>query len=284
MTPAQPLGPLAQAHAGEPFLRDIQAAGRAWQIECQWLGAPHPGSPCLVFLHEGLGSVSMWRDFPARLCAALGCAGLIYSRPGYGRSTPRASDEHWGTDFMHRQADELLPALLQALGLDGKRQSLWLLGHSDGASIALLYAARADAALAGCMVLAPHLFVEDICITSIEAARLDYQTTDLRMRLARHHAAADSAFYGWSDVWTSAEFRRWSIEDRMLRIACPVLAIQGLGDAYGTLEQIHRLARLAPQVQTLELADCGHSPHRDQPQAVIAAAHAFMALPRATPG
>lgn len=235
-------------------------------------GAAGADAPLVVFLHEGLGSLSMWRDFPARLCAAVGACGLVYSRPGYGRSTPRPPDERWGPDFMHRQAHEVLPALLQALGV---RQPPWLFGHSDGGSIALLHAARQP--VAGVVVLAPHILVEDLSVASIARARLAYTTADLRERLARHHDDPDSAFWGWNDAWLSPDFRDWSIGEELGGITAPLLAIQGLDDGYGTLEQIRGIARRVPQARLLELADCGHSPHRDQPGRVIEAVRRFMA-------
>jgi pimeloyl-ACP methyl ester carboxylesterase len=247
--------------------------GRTLEIEYEWVGLPGPGVPLLVFLHEGLGSVAMWRDFPQRLCEAVGARGLVYSRPGYGRSTPRPPDERWQTNFMHLQAHEVLPRLLAQLGVT---QKPWLFGHSDGGTIALLYAAAFSPALAGAIVLAPHIFVEDVSVESITAARQAYQATDLRSRLARYHADPDSAFYGWNDAWLSAEFREWSIADEIATIRCPLLAVQGVDDEYGTLEQVRRIARTVPHTQLLELEGCGHSPHKDRPEEVIAAVRRFM--------
>lgn len=248
---------------------DIEWRGRRVSIEHQWVG--EGGAPLIVFLHEGLGSLAMWRDFPARLCAAVGARGLVYSRPGYGRSTPRAPEEFWDLDFMHRQAHEVLPALLAALRVEAP---LWLFGHSDGGSIALLHAARFP--VAGAVVLAPHILVEDLSVASIEQARIAYETTDLKQRLAKYHDDPDSAFYGWNRIWLHPPFRQWRIEDEIESIACPLLAIQGVDDEYGTLEQIRGIARRLPQTQLLELADCRHSPHRDQPEAVIAAVRRCM--------
>lgn len=256
---------------------DVDWAGRTVRIEHQWLRPERRERPLMVFLHEGLGSVSMWRDFPARLCEALDLRGLVYSRPGYGRSTPRAATEAWGLDFMHRQAHELLPALLRALGVDVQAEPPWLFGHSDGASIALLHAARFPATVAGAVVLAPHILVEDLSVASIAKAREAYRATDLRERLRRHHDDPDSAFHGWNDVWLRPDFRHWSIESELAAITCPLLAVQGLDDEYGTLEQIRGIARRVPQTRLLELPACGHSPHRDQPAAVIAATGALLA-------
>ncbi len=258
-------------------LVDIDWRGRSIRIEYGWIAGERADRPLMVFLHEGLGSVSMWRDFPHRLCDAIGCRGLVWSRPGYGRSTPRQPAEFWEVDFMHRQADEVLPALLDQLGIDSQQQPPWLFGHSDGGSIALLHAARFPQRVAGAVVLAPHIMVEDLSVDSIAKARTAYLETDLRERLSRHHDNPDSAFWGWNDIWLNSEFRRWSIEDEITSIVCPLLAVQGLDDEYGTLEQIRGIARRVPQTRLLELADCGHSPHRDQPDALIDAVKSFVA-------
>ncbi|MCX7257594.1 MAG: alpha/beta hydrolase [Polaromonas sp.] len=255
---------------------EIDWAGRPVRIEHQWLNRDKAGAPLIVFLHEGLGSLSMWRDFPQRLCAAAGCRGLVYSRPGYGSSTPRAAAEAWDLDFMHRQAQQVLPAFLQAVGVDAATDPLWLLGHSDGGSIALLYAASFPQQLSGAIVLAPHILVEDLSVSSIAKTRTAYLTTDLRQRLARHHDDPDSAFWGWNDIWLRPDFKHWSIEEEIAAIACPLLAVQGLDDEYGTLEQIRGIARRLAQTRLLELPDCGHSPHRDQPERLITAITAFI--------
>ncbi len=256
---------------------DIEWGGRMVRIEHAWLNPHLTSAPLVVFLHEGLGSVGMWKTFPAQFCDALRCRGLVYSRPGYGRSTPRASDETWQPNFMHRQACEVLPQLLQALGVNTSREPPWLFGHSDGASIALLHAAHFPLQVAGLVALAPHTLVEDCTVASIEVARTAYLQSDLRQRLARYHDDPDSAFWGWCEVWLSAGFRDWTIQAEVARITCPVLAVQGLNDEYGTLEQIHSIARALPLARLLELPDCGHSAHRDQPQAVIAAVQQMMA-------
>jgi pimeloyl-ACP methyl ester carboxylesterase len=255
---------------------EIAPSGQPLRIEYQWVGSAAAGAPVLVFLHEGLGSVAMWRDFPARLCEAAGVRGLVYSRPGYGRSTPRPAAERWTPRFMHSQAHEVLPALLRALDVDPAREPLWLFGHSDGGSIALLYAAAFPQALRGAIVLAPHIFVEDVSVTSIEQARDAYLETDLKQRLARYHEDVDSAFWGWNDIWLDPAFRAWNIEADIATIRCPLLAVQGVDDEYGTLEQIRGIARIVPQARLLELAACGHSPHKEQPQAVIEAAARFL--------
>lgn len=252
---------------------DIHWAGRRVRIEYQWIGSERKGAPLIVFLHEGLGSLAMWKDFPQRLCDAAHCRGMVYSRPGYGRSTPRAAEEAWGLDFMHRQAHEVLPALFEALAIADKP---WLFGHSDGGSIALLHAARFADRLAGAIVLAPHILVEDLSVASIAKARTAYLETDLKQRLARYHDDPDSAFWGWNRIWLHSPFREWSIEAEIESIVCPLLAMQGLDDEYGSLEQIRGIQRRVPRTELLELPDCGHSPHKDQPARVIAAATAFI--------
>ena len=255
---------------------DVDWAGRRVAIEYAWVGTERAAAPLLIFLHEGLGSLSRWRDFPADLCQALGWRGLVYSRPGYGRSTPRGADEAWSVDYLHRQAVEVLPALLEALDVDAAQDPPWLLGHSDGGSIALLHAAKSPDQVAGLILLAPHIFVEDLSVQSIAQVRQDYLHTDLRERMMRHHADPDSAFWGWNDIWLHPHFRAWSIEAEIAPIRCPVLAVQGLDDEYGTMAQIDGIVRQVPQTRALALADCGHSPHRDQSEALTAAVITFV--------
>jgi pimeloyl-ACP methyl ester carboxylesterase len=250
---------------------EVDWHGRPLRIEYRRIQAERTDRPLLVFLHEGLGSVAMWKDFPDRLCAAANVRGLVYSRPGYGQSTPRAPDERWQPDYMHRQATEVLPAFLAALSIS---EPAWLFGHSDGGSIALLHAARHPAA--GVVAVAPHVFVEDLSIASIEKARDAYEATDLRARLARHHADPDSAFRGWNDAWLSPAFRHWNIESDIAAITCPVLAVQGEADEYGTVAQIEAIAARLPKTRLLVIADCGHSPHRDQPEILSREAGRFI--------
>ena len=261
-------------------MSDMSFASLAWgagtvRIEYQWLNSAATDAPLMVFLHEGLGSVSMWRDFPQALCAHLGCRGLVYSRPGYGWSTPRDPAQHWEPDFMHRQAHEVLPALLRALGVDAAQDPPWLFGHSDGGSIALLYAARFPACVRGLVVLAPHIMVEELSVASIARTRQAYLHTDLPQRLQRHHAQPDSAFWGWNDIWLHPDFRDWNIGQALGAITCPLLAVQGLDDEYGTLEQVRGIARKVPHCAVLELADCGHSPHKDQRGRLLEAVRQF---------
>jgi pimeloyl-ACP methyl ester carboxylesterase len=231
------------------------------------------GAP-IVFLHEGLGSVAMWRDWPSRVCAATGRAGVVYSRRGYGRSDPVPDVRGGGRlapDYMHREAFEVLPALLAALGITAPV----LLGHSDGGSIALLHASRFP--VAACLVMAPHVIVEDVSVASIEQARDAFIQGDLRSRLARYHADVDSAFWQWNDVWLSAAFRSFDIRPDCRRIEPPVLALQGEDDPYGTLRQVREIGPTAGPFAWQAIPACGHSPHRDQPAAVEAAIKAFLA-------
>ncbi len=227
--------------------------------------------PTLVFLHEGLGSVAMWKDFPARVAGATGCTTLVYSRAGYGQServpVPRA------VTYMHDEALIDLPALLDAL--DVARPVL--VGHSDGGSIALIHAAASGRPVRALVLLAPHGVGEDLSVESIAKAKVAYETTDLRAKLARYHADADGAFWGWNRIWLDPAFRRWDITRYLPRVRCPVLAIQGRDDEYGTMAQIETIAAAVPGAQLVRLAQCGHSPHRDQPEATLEAIAAFAA-------
>jgi pimeloyl-ACP methyl ester carboxylesterase len=254
---------------------DLPFGGRDVHVEVAWVGPESSERPLLVLLHEGLGSVAMWRDFPARLCTTLGCRGLVYSRPGYGRSTARPAGEVWPPDYLHAQALELLPALLERLAV---RTPYVLFGHSDGGSIALIHAARFPGRVAAAVVLAPHIFVEPKALAGIRAARAAYLATDeMRRRLARHHDDVDSAFFAWNDAWLAPAFEEWNIEPLLDDIRCPVLAIQGQEDEYGTMAQIDGIAARVPQATLLKLDDCGHVPHKDRPAEVIEAVRALLA-------
>jgi pimeloyl-ACP methyl ester carboxylesterase len=227
--------------------------------------------PTLVFLHEGLGSVTLWRDFPDKVAAGLGARALVYSRFGYGQSegllaknTPR---------FMHDEALDVLPALLDEFGIERPL----LIGHSDGASIALIHAAASGRPVHGLVLMAPHVFVEPICLASIARIRDTYLNTDLKPRLAKYHAHVDDAFLGWADTWLLPEFQSWSIEDLLPAVSQPMLLIQGRDDEYGTVAQLDRIdARAKGPTSRLVLADCGHSPQRDQEAAVLDAIDSFV--------
>ncbi|KAA1015892.1 alpha/beta hydrolase [Paraburkholderia panacisoli] len=251
------------------------------RIEYRWVNETAADAPIAVFLHEGLGSIAMWRDWPQTLCERLGMRGLVYSRPGYGLSTPRARDVKWPVHFMTDQARDILPALLNALAIDTReRKRMWVVGHSDGGSIALLYAALHPDELVGAVVIAPHVFVEDISVESIAQTKQLYETTDLRAKLGRYHADVDSAFYGWNDIWLNPAFRQWSITAELASIRQPLLAIQGHDDNYGTMAQIDTIAARVPQAQLVKLDACGHSPHRDAPGQLNDAIAAFVSSQR----
>jgi pimeloyl-ACP methyl ester carboxylesterase len=250
-----------------PFVR---VGGR--QIETRLIPAAATGCPPLVFLHEGLGSVALWRDFPEHVSRRVGAPALVYSRQGYGQSDGLEGPRE--PDFMHREALEVLPALLDTLGI----QSPILIGHSDGASIALIHAASSGRPVAGAVLMAPHVMVEPCSVESIARAAETYETTDMRARLARYHARVDDAFHGWSRIWLDPRFRSWTLAAECQRLAVPTLLIQGEDDEYGTLAQLDAIAEVAPgPVERLVLADCGHSPHRDQPAAVLDAIAGFAA-------
>ncbi len=243
------------------------------RIEYLRLPSSHPreGAPAMVFLHEGLGSLSMWRDFPQQLADACGCEAIVFSRYGYGRSDPLTEKRTPG--YMHHEALTCLPQFLNLLNVE---QPI-LFGHSDGGSIALIHAGAAQRPVTAAVVMAPHVMVEDIAIDGIKRTRQVYLDTDLKQRLAKYHQDPDSAFWGWNDIWLDPEFRAWNIEEFLAPIACPVLAIQGEDDEYATMDQIERIGRQCRDVELVRLADCRHSPHKDQPQQVIAAVAEFVA-------
>jgi len=248
----------------------IDIGGRA--IEYRMIPGPVTDRPPLVFLHEGLGCAALWRDFPDKVARELGANALVYSRFGYGQSaaltaprTPR---------YMHEEALDILPALLDRLQISRPL----LIGHSDGASIALIHAASAGRPVAGVVLMAPHIMVEPIGIEGIGRAADAYEKGPLRERLSRYHAHVDNAFFGWADTWRNPAFQSWSLEPEARALSIPALLIQGVDDEYGTLQQIDRIAELAPgPSERLALDSCGHSPHRDQEAAVIAAISTFAA-------
>ena len=248
-----------------PFL---QVGGH--RIEYERIIVARDDRPTLVLLHEGLGSMAMWRDFPGRLAHATGCNAVVYSRYGYGKSDPLGEDR--GVRYMHDEALVTLPALIDKLAIP------WpiLVGHSDGGSIALIHAGAGKRAVTGVVTLAAHVLVEDVSVASIAAAKTAFATTDLRARLARYHDNVDVMFRGWNDIWLDPDFRAWNIEEYLPGIACPVLAIQGEDDEYGTMEQMRRIGAKVKDVELLALEDCRHSPHRDQPDAVLEAVTRFV--------
>lgn len=294
---------LGQREAQGRPLRDFVTAGGR-RLEYEWVG-PGPGeAPTLVFLHDGLGCTETWRDVPAEVAAAVGCGALVYSRAGYGGSDP--SPGPWAREFMHHEALVVLPELLGALGVcDG-----FLVGHSDGASISLLYAGLAyprggagggntgagegDAGagaeggagrggppagwLRGLVLEAPHVFVEPISLESIAKVPVLYSEPELARKMERFHGAkAADCLASWAEVWLRPEFRSWNIEAVLPRVRQPVLVIQGEDDAYGTLAQLRTVeAGCGGEVEAVVVPRCGHTPHRQQRAVTLAAMTAFL--------
>ena len=235
------------------------------------LRSPAANAPVIVMLHEGLGSIAMWKDFPEQLAEVTARRVLVYSRYGHGKSERLA--EKRPVDFMHHEAKVVLPELLRQFEI----QRPILLGHSDGASIALIYAGTWPQRVRGLVLQAPHVFVEDLGIRSITAIRKLYESSDLPKKLARYHDHVDETFRGWNDIWLDSQFRNWNIEEYLAAITCPTLVIQGENDEYGTLAQVEAIQRRVPATQSLILPRCGHSPHRDQPTLTLDAIFKFVA-------
>ena len=240
------------------------------RLEYEHIAVTRADRPTLVFLHEGLGSVAMWKEFPSRMAHATNCNALVYSRYGYGSSEPLR--EPRTVSYMHDEALATLPELLDQLAIDRPV----LVGHSDGGSIALIHAGGSGRPVGGLVLMAPHVLVEDISIASIATAKVTYETGDLRAKLAQYHADVDSAFWGWNRIWLHPDFRRWNIEEFLPRVGCPVIAMRGEDDEYGSMEQLARIGRQVADVELLTLKDCRHSPHRDQPEAVMEAITLFI--------
>jgi pimeloyl-ACP methyl ester carboxylesterase len=244
----------------------------ARHIETAWWGPSSEDAPTLVLLHEGLGCVSLWRDFPKRLADATGCGVFAYSRYGYGRSDPEPLP--WPVSYMHREAEQVLPGVLDRAGV----RRYVLIGHSDGASIAAIHGGGiADQRRAGIVMIAPHFFTEDAGLASIAAIRKQYEAGDLRARLARHHAHVDNAFHGWNGAWLDPRFRDWNILDRVPRIEVPMLLLQGRQDEYGSAEQVYAAARVATApTETVLIDGAGHAPHLEKPAEAMEAIASFV--------
>lgn len=249
----------------------IEVAGQ--RLECRWFGPGPDEAATIVVLHEGLGCVSLWRDYPEALAQATGMGVFVYSRAGYGKSSPANLPRP--VSYMHDEATEVLPALLDAIGF---KRGL-LLGHSDGASIATIYTGSIqDHRVRGLVLYAPHFFVEDVSIKSIEEARTNFETGRLREKLQIFHGDnVDCAFKGWADAWLDPAFRDWSIEDCIAHIRVPTQIVQGVDDKYGTVAQIEMAQDEAySPVDATMIADCGHAPHLEQREQTLAATVAFV--------
>ncbi|MDB5028233.1 MAG: Lactonase [Candidatus Eremiobacteraeota bacterium] len=244
----------------EPAARDVVVDGKRLET-VRWDG--DVARPAIVMLHEGLGSISLWRDLPQRLSERTGCTVVAYSRYGHGRSDVLREKREPG--YMHHEGETVLPELIAQLELERPI----LFGHSDGASIALICAGARPELPRALILEAPHVFVEEISTRSIAGAKAAYASTDLPARLARHHADADATFFGWNDIWLDPRFRAWNVEDYADRVACPLLLIQGEADEYGTTAQLDAIAARVPAAETLLVPNAGHSPHRDAPELVI---------------
>lgn len=233
------------------------------RLETLRIEPQQPERPTIVMLHEGLGSIAMWKAFPQQLAARTGCGVVAYSRYGHGSSDRLIGKRT--VEFMHHEGEVVLPELLQKLGIPHPI----LLGHSDGGSIALIFAGKFPEIPRALILEAPHVFVEDLSVASIAQAKVVYQTSDLRRKLARYHHHVDETFWGWNDIWLDPEFRSWNIESYLPAIRCPILCIQGEQDEYGTIAQLLAIQRRVRRTQILMLPDCKHSPHRDQADATL---------------
>ncbi len=252
--------------AGHGFLN---AGGK--RLEWGTFGPAPDGKPVIVLLHEGLGCLALWRDFPQKLSEATGLSVFAYSRAGYGQS--EASDLPLPLDYMTCEALDVLPEVLDEMGAD----QFFLMGHSDGATIAAIYAARLqDVRLRGVILMAPHFFAEDMGLAEIERAKVAYETTDLREKMGRYHADPDVAFYGWNGAWLDPGFRAWNVADVIDCINRAILVIQGREDQYGTLAQVEEITRRSQRaVSVAILEECRHAPHFDQTERVLAEVTAF---------
>ena len=233
------------------------------RLETLWIGPRQSGRPVIVMLHEGLGSIALWKDFPELLVARTGCCVLLYSRYGHGSSDKLM--EKRPVTFMHHEGEVVLPELLEKLPIERPI----LLGHSDSGSIALIFAGKHPDAVRGLILEAPHVFVEDLSVASITEAKMNYQSTELPQKLARHHAHVDATFWGWNDIWLDPDFRSWNIEEYLAAIRCPVLCIQGEEDEYGTIAQVEAIKAQVPQTEIVMVPNCRHSPHRDQSEQTL---------------
>ncbi|WP_245626922.1 alpha/beta fold hydrolase [Aestuariivita boseongensis] len=242
-------------------------------IEYACYGPSTDKAATIVMLHEGLGCLALWRDFPQKVAEATGLGVFVFSRPGYGASSPVTLPRP--LDFMTREAKEFLPGLLDAIGF----QRGILFGHSDGATVSAIYAGSVeDLRVRGLILMAPHFFNEDVCVAEIAKARDAYDSGDLKPRLAKYHKDVDGAFLGWADTWLDPGFRNWNVAEVIDYFRIPALAIQGRDDQYGTLAQVQEVeTRAYSPVDLVILDDCKHAPHLEQPDATLAAVADFVA-------
>lgn len=239
-------------------------------LEAVKIEAHRSNLPTIVMLHEGLGSVAHWKDFPSQLAERTGTGVFVYSRYGHGASD--CLQEPRPVSYMHHEAQVVLPEILRQAEIERPV----LLGHSDGASIAIIYTGTFPDSPAGLILEAPHVFVEDISVSSIAQARVLYEQTDLRERLARYHANAESLFWGWNNIWLDLDFRVWNIESCLDLIRCPVLVLQGAQDEYGTVKQVEAIQARIRRASARILEDCKHAPHRDQRETTLSAIGQFL--------
>ncbi len=241
------------------------------RLETLWVEPADKACTTIVMLHEGLGSVALWKDFPQRLASRTGCGVLAYSRYGHGGSDKLL--EKRPVQFMHHEGEVVLPELLDKLGV----AKPVLLGHSDGGSISLIFAGKYPERPRALILEAPHVFVEDLSVASITEAKVAYMTTDLPRKLGRYHQHVDETFWGWNDIWLDPEFRSWNIEEYLPAMRCPILCIQGEEDEYGTIAQVEAIKAQVPATEVLMLPNCKHSPHRDQSEATLERMAEFVA-------
>jgi pimeloyl-ACP methyl ester carboxylesterase len=241
------------------------------RLETLWIEPTDRNRPTIVMLHEGLGSIELWKDFPQRLASRTGMGVLAYSRYGHGNSDRLL--EKRPVEFMHHEGEVVLPELLDKM----KIARPILLGHSDGGSISLIFAGRYPDRPRALVLEAPHVFVEDLSVASITQAKVAYLRTDMPQKLGRYHQHVDATFWGWNNIWLDPRFRAWNIEEYLPAIACPVLCIQGEDDEYGTIAQVKTIQAVAPGTEVLMLPNCKHSPHRDQPEATLEKMAEFVA-------
>lgn len=246
------------------------------RIESRWIAPERCDARLLVFLHEGLGSIDAWRGWPESLCASLDCRGFVFSRQGYGRSLPAPRADGWPMDYLEREATEAMPAVLDAAGIDPARDRPVIVGHSDGGSIALHYAAAFPEHTGAVVVIAPHVYATGVNFQLIAQLQRNYAGSALQRYLAPLHDHPDDVFWRWSKRWTSPEFRQWDITASLRNISAPLLAVQGRDDQYSTLDQLYEISRRVAQAELMILDKCRHTPHLEHPAALAQRIAAFL--------